>query len=56
MILFIAFLSYALLNAKVLMEGLDVGNLAPEIILSNPLEKTLALSSIREEVFLVDFV
>ena len=37
------------------VEGLEIGNQAPEIKLSNPEGKILSLSSLRGQVVLVDF-
>lgn len=37
------------------MEGLNVGNIAPEIIMNNPNDSTLKLSSLRGKVVLIDF-
>lgn len=57
-ILFVAILSYVSMNAQALnpaTEGLEIGNMAPEIKLSNPQGKTIALSSLRGQVVLVDF-
>lgn len=38
-----------------LVEGTDIGNLAPEIELENPKGKTIKLSSLRGKMVLVDF-
>jgi thiol-disulfide isomerase/thioredoxin len=58
-ILFIALLGFALnanSQAKNLPnEGLEIGNLAPEINLSSPDGKPIALSSLRGKVVLIDF-
>ena len=58
LILFVALLSYYSMNAQVKntpTEGLEIGNLAPEINLPNPQGKKVALSSLRGQVVLVDF-
>ncbi len=36
-------------------EGLEIGNMAPDIKLANPDGKTIALSSLRGKVVLIDF-
>ena len=53
-ILFLALISFSLLKAQSNI-GLEIGNMAPEIKLQNPEGKTLALSSLRGQVVLVDF-
>ena len=53
-----AILSYVSINAqspKSPAEGLEIGNIAPEIKLPNPEGKTQSLSSLRGQVVLVDF-
>ena len=61
-ILFVALLSYASLNAQTkgnaappATEGLEIGNVAPEINLPNPEGKSVSLSSLRGQVVLIDF-
>ena len=57
-ILFVAVVGCYSLNAQVKnspSEGLEIGNLAPEINLPNPQGKKVALSSLRGQVVLVDF-
>ena len=58
LILFVALLSCYSVNAQIKntpTEGLEIGNLAPEINLPNPQGKKVALSSLRGQVVLVDF-
>ncbi|HTL80248.1 MAG TPA: TlpA disulfide reductase family protein [Bacteroidia bacterium] len=37
------------------VEGVNVGNIAPEIIMKNPKDSSLALSSLRGKIVLLDF-
>lgn len=53
-ILIIALMSYVSLSAQSNV-GLEVGNVAPEIKLPNPLGKSIALSSLRGQAVLIDF-
>jgi thiol-disulfide isomerase/thioredoxin len=46
---------HAQLQSGPMTEGLEIGNIAPEIKLPNPEGKTLALSSLRGQVVLIDF-
>ena len=57
-ILIVAFFSCFSMNAQSLnppTEGLEIGNIAPEIKLPNPQGKTQSLSSLRGQVVLIDF-
>jgi thiol-disulfide isomerase/thioredoxin len=62
LLLFVAVLGVAALNGQPdggksseAVEGLNVGNRAPEINLPNPYGKSIALSSLRGQVVLIDF-
>jgi peroxiredoxin len=57
-ILIVALISFGSVNAQLLnppTEGLQIGNLAPDIKLPNSDGKVIALSSLRGKVVLVDF-
>lgn len=46
-------ISFAQTSGNVI--GLNVGNIAPEIIMKNPQDSTIALSSLRGKMVLIDF-
>ena len=60
-ILIVVLLSYLSIQAQSpapaakVQEGLEVGNMAPDIKLSNPDGKAIALSSLKGKVVLIDF-
>jgi thiol-disulfide isomerase/thioredoxin len=60
-VLIIVLLSYLSFQAQTpapaskVQEGLEVGNMAPDIKLANPDGKAIALSSLRGKVVLIDF-
>ncbi len=55
-ILFIAFIfSIHFSSAQGAMQGVEIGNIAPELKMQNPEGKMIALSSLRGKIVLIDF-
>jgi thiol-disulfide isomerase/thioredoxin len=55
LLIFTLVIAAATANAQGLITGTDIGNLAPEINLASPEGKSIALSSLKGKVVLIDF-